>query len=37
MGWVGFNYSIPHKVAVIDHLDGLGESATVVGESDLAA
>jgi shikimate dehydrogenase len=31
MGWVGFNCSIPHKVAVIDHLDGLGESATVIG------
>ena len=27
MGWAGFNCSIPHKVAVIDHLDGLGESA----------
>lgn len=24
MGWVGFNCSLPHKVAVIDHLDGLG-------------
>lgn len=22
MGWVGFNCSIPHKVAVIGHLDG---------------
>lgn len=31
MGWAGFNCSIPHKVAVIDHLDGLGESATVIG------
>src|SRR6266540_5364031 len=31
MGWVGFNCSIPHKVAVIEHLDGLGESATVIG------
>ena len=27
MGWRGFNCSIPHKVAVIDHLDGLGQSA----------
>ncbi len=26
MGWVGFNCSIPHKVAVIEHLDGLGKS-----------
>ncbi len=24
MGWMGFNCSIPHKVAVIQHLDGLG-------------
>ncbi len=31
MGWAGFNCSIPHKVAVIDHLDGLGESAAVMG------
>ena len=31
MGWVGFNCSIPHKVAVIDHLDGLGESAALIG------
>lgn len=31
MGWAGFNCSIPHKVAVIDHLDGLGESAALMG------
>ncbi len=31
MGWAGFNCSIPHKVAVIDHLDGLGESAALIG------
>jgi shikimate dehydrogenase len=31
MGWIGFNCSIPHKVAVIDHLDGLGESAALMG------
>jgi shikimate dehydrogenase len=31
MGWAGFNCSIPHKVAVIEHLDGLGESARVIG------
>jgi shikimate dehydrogenase len=31
MGWVGFNCSIPHKVAVIQHLDGLGESARIMG------
>jgi shikimate dehydrogenase len=31
MGWAGFNCSIPHKVAVIDHLDGLGKSAEIIG------
>jgi shikimate dehydrogenase len=31
MGWAGFNCSLPHKVAVIQHLDGLGESAAVMG------
>jgi shikimate dehydrogenase len=31
MGWIGFNCSLPHKVAVIDHLDGLGESASLIG------
>lgn len=31
MGWAGFNCSIPHKVAVIEFLDGLGESAKVIG------
>ena len=31
MGWAGFNCSIPHKVAVIQHLDGLGESAALMG------
>ncbi|MEA2675248.1 MAG: shikimate dehydrogenase [Chloroflexota bacterium] len=31
MGWVGFNCSLPHKVAVIEHLDGLADSATVIG------
>jgi shikimate dehydrogenase len=31
MGWRGFNCSIPHKVAVIDYLDGLGESARIIG------
>ena len=31
MGFVGFNCTIPHKVAVIEHLDGLGESASVMG------
>ena len=36
MGWIGFNCSIPHKVAVINHLDGLGESAAVVGAVNCA-
>jgi shikimate dehydrogenase len=31
MGWAGFNCSIPHKVAVIEHLDALGASAAVIG------
>lgn len=31
MGFKGFNCTIPHKVAVISHLDGLGESASVMG------
>ena len=31
MGWAGFNCSLPHKVAVIDWLDGLGESAALIG------
>ena len=36
MGWVGFNCSIPHKVAVIEHLDGLGESAKIIGAVNCA-
>lgn len=31
MGWAGFNCSIPHKVAVIEYLDGLGQSAEIIG------
>ena len=31
MGFRGFNCSLPHKVSVISHLDGLGESAAVMG------
>lgn len=30
MGFKGFNCSLPHKVTVISHLDGLGESAAVM-------
>ncbi|MEW4528433.1 shikimate dehydrogenase [Maioricimonas sp. JC845] len=36
MGWAGFNCSIPHKVAVIQHLDGLGESARIIGAVNCA-
>src|SRR4051794_3318867 len=36
MGWVGFNCSLPHKVAVIEHLDGLGESAALIGAVNTA-
>ena len=36
MGWKGFNCSIPHKVEVIKHLDGLGESAAVIGAVNCA-
>lgn len=36
MGWRGFNCSIPHKVAVIQHLDGLGESAAIMGAVNCA-
>ena len=36
MGWIGFNCSIPHKVAVIQHLDGLGESAALMGAVNCA-
>lgn len=31
MEWVGFNCSLPHKVAVIEHLDELAESARIIG------
>ena len=34
LGWVCC--SIPHKVAVIEHLDGLGESAKVIGAVNCA-
>ena len=36
MGWIGFNCSIPHKVAVIEHLDRLGDSAAVIGAVNCA-
>lgn len=31
MGWLGFNCSLPHKVAVIEHLDEVAESARLIG------
>lgn len=31
MGYRGFNCSMPHKVSVIEHLDGMGESASIMG------
>jgi shikimate dehydrogenase len=31
MGWAGFNCSIPHKIAVIEHLDEVADSAAVIG------
>jgi shikimate dehydrogenase len=31
MGWAGFNCSIPHKRTVLSHLDGLAESAQIIG------
>lgn len=31
MGFAGFNCTIPHKLAVVEHLDGLGESASLMG------
>ena len=31
MGWAGFNCSIPHKIAVMEYLDEIAESAAVIG------
>ncbi|MFM9134789.1 MAG: shikimate dehydrogenase family protein [bacterium] len=31
MGWLGFNCSIPHKVAILDLLDALAPSAEIIG------
>ena len=31
MGWAGFNCSIPHKITVIGQIDGLAESARIIG------
>ena len=35
-GFQGFNCTIPHKVEVIQHLDGLGESAELMGAVNCA-
>lgn len=35
-GYVGFNCSLPHKVAILDHLDGLAESARIIGAVNCA-
>ena len=31
MGWAGFNCSIPHKVAILAHLDRMAPSAAIIG------
>jgi shikimate dehydrogenase len=31
MGWIGFNCSLPHKVAVVEYLDELAKSASLIG------
>lgn len=31
MGWIGFNLSIPHKVAILKYLDKVGKSASLIG------
>jgi len=31
MGWLGFNCSIPHKIAILDYLDALAPSAAIIG------
>lgn len=31
MGWLGFNCSIPHKVAIVEHLSELAPSAAIIG------
>lgn len=35
-GYIGFNCSLPHKVAVIGHLDGVAESARIIGAVNCA-
>lgn len=35
-GYVGFNCSLPHKVAVLEYLEGLAESAQIIGAVNCA-
>jgi len=35
-GYIGFNCSLPHKIAVMEHLDGLGDSARLIGAVNCA-
>ena len=35
-GYIGFNCSLPHKVAVMAHLDGVAESARIIGAVNCA-
>ncbi|MDQ1245971.1 MAG: shikimate dehydrogenase [Actinomycetota bacterium] len=37
MGWLGFSVGAPHKLAVVPHLDGLAESAAMIGSATCAA
>ncbi len=37
MGWLGFNCSLPHKVAVIEHLDEIAQSARLIGAVNCVA
>lgn len=37
MGWLGFAVGSPHQTAVIRHLDGLAESAAMIGSATVAA
>lgn len=37
MGWLGFTVGPPHKTAVVPHLDGLAESAAMIGSATCAA
>lgn len=37
MEWVGFNCSLPHKVAVLEHLDDIAESARLIGAVNCVA